>query len=501
MFVPTRRQCYHGKGDHEKRSETMPRNYPAIRRVLIITMLLNWLAALAKLAVGLLTGALSLVADGLDSLFDGLANIIGLIGIAVGSRPPDDDHPYGHRKFETLAALIIASLLFFTAWELAQSAIQRLRTPQPVTVNLWSLAALVFSMVVQGATSVYELRAGRRLNSEVLVADAFHARASILASLAVMGGLIAVYLGYPIADPLITLGLAVFIAKIGVDIVRENTPALVDQAAVDRELVANVVGAVPGVESFHQIRSRGPADAGQLDLHVRVAPDLSMQQGNAIADEVRRRLLALDSVADVTVHVEAQRQPGREAEEVDAIVHHAAQEFGLQVHETWTHQLQGRMILEVHIGVDPALSVGKAHELVDQFERAVLTRLPQLAACETHIELHSPEVLPGAEVSRALHNQVAAAVQKATAQTNGLRHAHNIAVRQSEGRLTASFEVVADQDLPIADAHELTEQVETRLRSQIPHLTDVLIHVEPQEQDNDKDPGPPSGGQDGRPPR
>ncbi len=461
----------------------MPRNYPAIRRVLILTMLLNWLAALVKLVVGASTGALSLVADGLDSLFDGLANVIGLVAIAVGSRPPDDNHPYGHRKFETLAALVIASLLFFAAWELGQSAVQRLRDPQPVVVNAWSLAALLFSMVVQGATSAYELRAGRRLHSEVLVADAMHARASILASVAVLAGLAAVRLGYPSADPLITLGLAVFIAKIGVDIVRENTPALVDEASVDQALVARVVGEVPGVESFHQIRSRGPADAGQLDLHVRVAPDLTMQEGNAIADEVRRRLLALESVADVTVHVEAQRQPGREAEEVVAIVHHAAQEFDLQVHETRTHQVQGRLILEVHVGVDPGLSVGEAHRLVDQFERECLARLPQLSACQTHIELHSPEVLPGAEVSQALQRQVAAAVHKAMAQTKGLRHAHNLAVRQSEGRLTTSFEVVADPDLPIADAHELTEQVETRLRSQIPILTDVLIHVEPQDAD------------------
>ena len=458
----------------------LSRNYPAIRRVLIITMLLNWLAAAAKLAAGITTGALSLVADGLDSLFDGLTNIIGLVGVAVGSRPPDDNHPYGHRKFETLTALVIASLLFFAAWELGQSAIQRMRQPEPVTVNVWTVAALLFGMAVQGATSVYELRQGRRLSSEVLVADAMHTRASILASAAVLAGLVAVRLGYPIADPLITLGLAAFIVKIGVDIVRENTPALVDQATVDQDVVARVVGGVSGVESFHQIRSRGPAGAGQLDLHVRVAPDLTMQEGNAIADEVRRRLLALDSVADVTVHVEAQRLPGREAGDIHAVVQHAAQELGLHVHELRTHQVGGQMILELHAGVDPTLTVGEAHHLVDRFEKTCLERLPQLTACESHIELYTLEVLPGAEVSQALRRQVEAAVRQAIAQTQGLSEAHNIAVRQSEGRLTASFEVVADEDLPIADAHELTEQVETRLRSQMPYLADVLIHVEPQ---------------------
>ncbi|OUC08344.1 cation transporter, partial [Litorilinea aerophila] len=96
---------------------TMDRNYAAIQRVLMITLALNVVATLAKLAVGFLTGALSLIADGLDTLFDGLSNVVGLVAVRVSSRPPDREHPYGHRKFETLAALLIASALFVTAWE------------------------------------------------------------------------------------------------------------------------------------------------------------------------------------------------------------------------------------------------------------------------------------------------------------------------------------------------------------------------------------------------
>ncbi len=442
-------------------------------------MLLNWLAAGVKLGVGFLTGALSLVADGLDSLFDGLANVIGLVGIAVGSRPPDANHPYGHRKFETFTALIIASLLFFTAWELAESALQRLRTPEPVTVSVWSLAALLFSMIVQGATSVYELRRGRVLKSEVLVADALHARASIVASVAVLGGLIAVRLGYPIADPLLTLALAALIAKIGFDIVRENTPALLDEATVDHDLVASIVGGVPGVESFHHIRSRGHADAGALDLHVGVAPDLTMQQANAIADEVRRRLLALETIDDVTVHIEAQHQAGKEAADIFATVQHAAQALDLQVHETWVHEIEGRLVLELHVGVDPGLTVQQAHTLVDRLERACLERLPNLAACQSHIELHTPAILPGAGVSLALQKRVTEAVYAAMTQVSGLHNPHNITVRQSEGRLTTSFEVVTDPDLPISAAHELTSHVEAHLRAHAPNLAEVLIHVEP----------------------
>ncbi|MCP4168313.1 MAG: cation-efflux pump [Chloroflexi bacterium] len=455
------------------------RDYSAIRRTLIITMLLNFVASAVKLGAGFATGALSLVADGLDTLFDAVANIVGLVGISIGSRPPDEDHPYGHRKFETFAALIIALLLFVAAWELGSSAVARMRNPQPITLNAWAFAALVFSIVIQAGTSAYELRKGRHLHSEVLVADALHTRSSILASLAVMVGLIAVWLGYPLADPIITLFVALFIAKIGVDIVRENSPALLDQAAVDQDLVSDIVRGVPGVESYHRIRSRGHTDASSLDLHVRVAPYLSMQQANAIADEVRRRLLALDSVADVTIHIEAQYRAEQESAGIYATVQQAARESGLQVHEFWVHKIDGNLILELHVGVSPDLTVGEAHDLVDQFETICLERISQLSACQSHIELHNPEILPVSHVSRTLRRKVQDAVYEAVDKNPGLHDPHNINVRQSEGRLTISFEVITDADLLISTAHELTSQVEAGLRAQITNLGEVLIHIEP----------------------
>ena len=105
--------------------ETELRDVRRIRWVLIITMLLNFLATGIKLAAGFATGALSVVADGLDSLFDGISNLVGLVGLNVASRPPDSNHPYGHRKFETIAALSIAFLLFLTSWQLLQIRMSR----------------------------------------------------------------------------------------------------------------------------------------------------------------------------------------------------------------------------------------------------------------------------------------------------------------------------------------------------------------------------------------
>src|SRR6185295_8993687 len=147
----------------------MNRNYSAIQWVLFMTFLLNLLATAAKLGVGLWSGALSLVADGLDTLFDGLSNVIGLIAVRISSQPPDEDHPYGHRKFETLAALFIAAALFITAWELGRSAIERLINPQPVSVQWWTIGVLIAGSILQAITGAWELGQARKLESEVLL--------------------------------------------------------------------------------------------------------------------------------------------------------------------------------------------------------------------------------------------------------------------------------------------------------------------------------------------
>ncbi len=224
------------------------RNLSAIRRVLILTMLLNFVATAIKLAAGIATGALSVVADSLDTLFDGLSNLVGLIGLRVASKPPDADHPYGHRKFETVAALSIAFLLFLTAWQLLQAAWQRFGSSEIPVVNRWVILAMVMGMAIQAGTSYYELRQGRKLRSEVLVADALHTRASVLISLSVLVGLLLVRLGFPKADPILAAFVALMIAKIGVDILRETLPVLVDQAAFDPLKIAGIVEEVGGIE-------------------------------------------------------------------------------------------------------------------------------------------------------------------------------------------------------------------------------------------------------------
>lgn len=458
----------------------MNRNYPAIQRVLVVTFLLNLLAALVKLTIGLWTGALSLVADGLDSLFDGLSNVIGLIAVHLSSQPPDAEHPYGHRKFETLAALFVAAALFVTAWELATGALDRLFDPLPLTVNWLSIGALLFGSLLQGITGWWELGKARQLHSEVLLADARHTLASIGVSAAVLVGLGLVWLGYAWADPVVALLVAGLIAKIGIDTVRENVPALVDRAPLDAAQIGAIVGGVEGVESYHRIRSRGPADKVAIDLHVRVDSALSMQEGNAIADEVRRRLLAEPGVDDVVVHTEAQRGPDA-APDLYAATRLAAQELGVSLHEWGVQMFDQELSMNLHVGVDPNLTLAAAHERVDQLERTIQERLPNVKSVHTHLEPANVEVLPSARVSSGLQQRVTSAVEQAVDQIPHLRDPHEIQVRQVEGKLFITVEVLTDGGTTLAEAHDLSTKLKEAIRAAVPNVGEALVHLEPQE--------------------
>jgi divalent metal cation (Fe/Co/Zn/Cd) transporter len=203
-----------------------------------------------------------------------------------------------------------------------------------------------------------------------------------------------------------------------------------------------------------------------------------MQDANAIADEVRRRLLALPGVGDVTVHAEAQRGP-ESAADLYTTTNLAAQELGLVIHEWWVQEIDNQLSLHLHVGVDPTLTLAAAHDLVDRLEQMVLERLPEIKSIHSHIELASPEILPSAHVSRRLQQHVEQQVRAAAESIPQLSTLHNIQVRQVEGKLFVSLEAWVDGRLSVAEAHELSTRLQEAIRAAIPNVSEALVHLEP----------------------
>lgn len=283
----------------------MGERHDAIARVLFRVLLLNLAVAAAKLILGYATGAVSVISDGFHSLTDSASNVMGLIGLRTARKPPDADHPYGHRKFETLSAAAIFVFLLFVVVEVVRTSFDRLAAGTTPAVTPISFVVMIATLGVNIAVVRYETARGRALTSELLLADATHTRSDVLTSCAVLVSLAAVWLGYPVLDPVGGLVISVFIAHTGLEIARDTSGILSDRAVMDEDAIRRVVMSVPDVLGSHHIRTRGSPDHTFLDLHVWVRGDASLDEAHRISHVVKDRLMqTYPQIADAIIHIE-----------------------------------------------------------------------------------------------------------------------------------------------------------------------------------------------------
>jgi cation diffusion facilitator family transporter len=246
-----------------------------------------------------------MTADGFHSFSDGSSNIIGLFGIWVASRPIDESHPYGHKKYETLTSVGISGLLFLVCFNVVREGVVRFLHPVLPEVNVKSFLVMGVTLAVNIGVMVYEMRRGRALKSDILISDALHTRADILTSSCVIITLIGVKWGYPILDPISSLIIAVFIGYAAVDIMRESSRVLSDGVAIQIGEIERVVRSIKGVKECHQIRSRGRADDIHIDLHVLVDPEMDVHRAHHLSYAIENKIKRdFRGVTDVVVHME-----------------------------------------------------------------------------------------------------------------------------------------------------------------------------------------------------
>ena len=287
------------------RSSNVLNRNAAVSRVLFRVLLLNLAVAGAKLVFGYATGAVSIISDGFHSLTDTASNIIGLIGTRASRKPPDEDHPYGHRKFETLAAAGIFVFLLLAVVEIARGALARFADGTAPEVTGLSFAVMLVTTAVNLIVVRYESAQGRALKSELLLADAVHTRSDVLTSLTVVASLIAVKAGYPMVDPIAGVLIAAFIARTGFRIARDASGVLSDRVALNEEDIRQVVESVPEVVGCHHIRSRGTEDYVFIDLHVWFHREMPLHEAHRLSHVVKDRLLErFPHVRDAIIHIE-----------------------------------------------------------------------------------------------------------------------------------------------------------------------------------------------------
>lgn len=279
-----------------------------VLRIILIEGLANLCVLLAKLAVGLTTGSLAILGDAVHSLTDMTNNIVAWAIVRMSARPADREHPYGHRKFETLAVFFLATLLAVLAFELAITAVKK--ESQIIASSFWEMGVMSAVLLVNIFVATWQRRWARRLGSDILLADANHTFADVMITLTVIIGWQLSAAGYLWVDRLCALAVACLVLYLSYGLYKKAIPVLVDHFSIDPDqLTAMLESNIPAIKEVKRVRSRWKGVSRAVDLVISVDPKLTTDEAHNITEIAERLIDKYYTIKDVTIHVEPYRYP------------------------------------------------------------------------------------------------------------------------------------------------------------------------------------------------
>lgn len=456
------------------------------RRVALTSVLAAVLLTGMKLAVGLWTGSLGILAEALHSGLDLVAAGMTLWAVRISGQPADREHTYGHGKFENLSALFETLLLLVTCvWIIYEASARLLAGHRTgVDVNVWAFVVVLVSIVVDYSRSQSLMRVARKYNSQALEADAVHFSTDIWSSAVVLIGLVGVVVAeraalpwLVAADSVAALGVALIVVWVSIRLGRKSISDLLDAVPRGlRDLVASAAK-VDGVLAVSKVRVRRSGPEIFADVTLTVRPDMGVERAHEVADAAEAAVRAKLPGTDVVIHTE----PGvGQPEDIQLMVRRVAGRHALATHGLRVYNDHGRRTLNLHLEVSRDLDVGQAHDKATAFEASLRRALPDVGRIVTHIEPDGEHVIQR-EWTPADEKVIAEALAELSKEEGLSCLAHDLRVRMVGGELAVSFHCSIDATTKIAEAHALTERIEQALRRRLPQLGRVVIHIEPDE--------------------
>ncbi len=443
------------------------------------------LLTLAKIVVGLMTNSLGILSDAAHSGLDLLSSGFTLWAVRLAAAPADREHPYGHGKFENIAALFQTVLLIVVCAWIVYEAVSRLALAAPIDIepNAWAFGVMLLSLVVEFWRSRVLHHAAQKYRSPALAADALHRTTDVLSSVMVLLGLSLVLVAGPFGmpwlvhgDALAALLVAAIVVRLSLRLGRQAVNELIDAAPLElRDRIARAAGATDGVQSVRQVRVRRSGAEVFADVTLAVGRHAGLETAHEVADRAEAAIRAVAPDADVVVHVEPVDDG---SEDLTTTAKVLARRHGLGAHAVRIYEGQLGRSIELHVEVDASLDLEAAHRKVSQFEHELRRNVPHLERVVTHIE-------PGGDAAATCRAEPVGQLDVQRLLTRFLTEhpvalrPHDVRVNRSGDQFDVSFHCALDPQTAITDAHRLTEQIEDYLRRQIPNLGRVLIHVEP----------------------
>jgi len=454
------------------------------RRVALHSMLAAAAMTLLKLAAGLISGSLGVLSDAAHSALDLAGAALTFFSVRVSDKPADEDHTYGHGKIENVSSLAEAGLMVVSCVWIIWEAIQRIVNRNvELHHSLWPVLVLLTSIAVDWWRS-RELRAvAARTGSPALSTDAFHFASDIWATLAVLAGLGASWLGTRFnnpwmrhADPLAAIVVSVMILRITFTLTRETLGVLMDQISADtRRQVINEVERVPGVLAVEQARVRRAGPAHFADLTIALPRHFTFEHTGELVREATEAVHRALPEADVVIHTVPR---AARADSIFDRVRAVAARNNVSVHELSVQSHHGRLRVEQHVELDENMSLLEAHNFVTSMEAEILREAPEIHSVLTHIEsepatIELPEEVVGED------RRIEAALRTAAKHFPEIVDVHEITVLRAGDHVDLSCHCTLPDDLPMHRVHDVITALEDRFKIEYPEASKVTIHPEP----------------------
>ena len=433
--------------------------------------------AIAKFAVGIAIGSLALISEALHSSVDVIATIITWLVVRVSDAPADDEHHYGHGKFESLSALFIIALLYVLAGGILVESWSRLTEgAPPPTLSVIAFAVLVVDIVVNFWRARALHRTARETHSQALAADALHFASDVLGSTAVIIGLLLIGLGYPWGDSVAAIAVAVMIAVLGLRLGRSTIETLLDRAPDGiAEKAAAAIATVPGVVGVERLRARMVGATYFIDAIANVPRTYPIDRVEAIKKTAQETVSQVLGDADLTFTAVP---VARDNESVRERIMVIARNSGLAVHHVTVHDLGGRLTVSIDLEVDGDMQLSAAHDIAHGLERSIREDFGEDVEVDTHIEPLEPELPHGTDAAPERVETIKAALARFAAD-GAIHDIHNVRVRDTDAGEIVNFHCRAAPSMSVIKVHENVDEIERALRRAFPTIKRVISHAEP----------------------
>ncbi len=436
------------------------------------------LLAFAKLAAGLWSGSLSLLSEAGHGFVDTGATILTFFAVREADKPADEEHHYGHGKFEALAALVETGLLFGLALFVVSEAARRLNDGDNQVDAGWPVfVVLGGSILVDAVRSRQLAKIAHTEGSDALAADALHFASDLISSILVLIGLGATHLGFLNGDALAAFGVALFIAVAGFRLGRRTIETLLDAAPQEQvPHFQKIITDVPGVIALESLRLRMMGRKVMGEASIAVSRALSVEQAARIKNVVLRVIAADSPQAEITVTAEPRALDDETV--IERILLVAARRH-LQVHHIITQQVEGRLSISIDMELDGEMELRRAHAIASAFENAIRDEFGADIEIDTHLEPLAPHVLIGRDADPVMHGAIEEALQRHAAAQGMVHDVHDVRVRGTAAGLVVNYHCRLDDGLTVEAVHEAVDGVERRLREEFPTILRIAGHPEP----------------------